>query len=88
MWTLFLGPCQFPTLGFVVDQYRRVENFIPESFWKLEMKHNKDGVDANFVWQRGHLFDQLACLVIYEACMETPGPTVHINKVKSKPTSK
>lgn len=82
------GPCQFPTLGFVVDQYRRVENFIPESFWKLEVKHNKDGVDANFVWQRGHLFDQLACLVIYEACMETPGPTIRINKVKSKPTSK
>ncbi|KAF9122423.1 DNA topoisomerase [Mortierella sp. 14UC] len=82
------GPCQFPTLGFVVDQYRRVENFIPESFWKLEMKHNKDGVDANFVWQRGHLFDQLACLVIYEACMEAPGPIVHIDKVKSKPTSK
>ncbi|KAG9072250.1 DNA topoisomerase [Linnemannia hyalina] len=82
------GPCQFPTLGFVVDQYRRVENFIPESFWKLEVKHNKDGVDANFVWQRGHLFDQLACLVIYEACMETPGPTFRINRVKSKPTSK
>ncbi|KAF9094132.1 DNA topoisomerase [Mortierella sp. GBA35] len=82
------GPCQFPTLGFVVDQYRRVENFIPESFWKLELKHNKDGVDANFVWQRGHLFDQLACLVIYESCMETPGPTVRISTVKSKPTSK
>ncbi|KAF9922610.1 DNA topoisomerase [Linnemannia zychae] len=82
------GPCQFPTLGFVVDQYRRVENFIPESFWKLEMKHTKDGIDANFVWQRGHLFDQLACLVIYEACMETPGQTVRISKVKSNATSK
>ncbi|KAF9983300.1 DNA topoisomerase [Mortierella antarctica] len=46
------GPCQFPTLGFVVDQYRRVENFIPESFWKLELKHVKDGVDASFTWQR------------------------------------
>ncbi|KAG0253466.1 DNA topoisomerase [Mortierella polycephala] len=82
------GPCQFPTLGFVVDQYRRVENFIPESFWKLEMKYQKDGVDVSFIWNRGHLFDQLACLVIYEACMDTPGPTVIITKVKSQPTTK
>ncbi|KAG0022004.1 DNA topoisomerase [Entomortierella chlamydospora] len=82
------GPCQFPTLGFVVDQYRRVENFIPENFWKLEMKHNKDGLDATFVWQRGHLFDQLACLVIYESCLEAGGPNVVVTKVKSNPTAK
>ncbi|KAF9173010.1 DNA topoisomerase [Mortierella sp. AD010] len=81
-------PCQFPTLGFVVDQYRRVENFIPENFWKLEMKYNKDGLDATFVWQRGHLFDQLACLVIYESCLEAGGPNVIVTKVKSNPTTK
>ncbi|KAG0196535.1 DNA topoisomerase [Mortierella sp. GBA30] len=82
------GPCQFPTLGFVVDQYRRVENFIPENFWKLEMKHRKDGVDASFTWQRGHLFDQLVCLVIYEACLEAEGPTAKITNVKAKPATK
>ncbi|KAI1297408.1 DNA topoisomerase [Mortierella claussenii] len=82
------GPCQFPTLGFVVDQFRRVENFIPESFWKLEMKHVKDGVDATFAWQRGHLFDQLVCLVIYEACMGSTGPRAIITRVKSSPNTK
>ncbi|KAF8940680.1 DNA topoisomerase, partial [Dissophora ornata] len=82
------GPCQFPTLGFVVDQYRRVENFIPESFWKLELKHSKDGLDATFAWQRGHLFDQLACLIIYEACLEAIEPKAVITKVKSLPTTK
>ncbi|KAF9979749.1 DNA topoisomerase, partial [Modicella reniformis] len=80
------GPCQFPTLGFVVDQYRRVENFIPENFWKLDLKHSKDGLDATFTWQRGHLFDQLVCLIIYEACLESP--KVVITKVRSQPTSK
>lgn len=29
------GSCQFPTLGFVVDQYKRVKNFKPEKFWSL-----------------------------------------------------
>ncbi|KAF9963982.1 DNA topoisomerase [Mortierella alpina] len=82
------GPCQFPTLGFVVDQYRRVENFIPENFWKLELKHVKDGVDASFTWQRGHLFDQLACLIIYETCLETPGPTARITRVTAKPATR
>ena len=31
------GPCQFPTLGFVVDRYERVANFVPEDFWTLEL---------------------------------------------------
>ncbi|KAF9207227.1 DNA topoisomerase [Haplosporangium sp. Z 27] len=82
------GPCQFPTLGFVVDQYRRVENFIPESFWKLELKHHKDGQDATFMWERGHLFDQLACLVIYEGCLGVDGPNVVVTKVDASPTKK
>lgn len=29
------GPCQFPTLGFVVDRYFKVQNFVPEQFWSL-----------------------------------------------------
>ncbi|KAF9585923.1 DNA topoisomerase [Lunasporangiospora selenospora] len=82
------GPCQFPTLGFVVDQYHRVESFIPETFWNLEMKHKKDNVDATFTWERGRLFNQLSCLVIYEACIESAGPTAQITRVKSQPTKK
>jgi len=29
------GSCQFPTLGFVVERYRNVKDFIPEQFWKI-----------------------------------------------------
>lgn len=42
------GPCQFPTLGFVVDQYKKVEAFIPEDFWKIDMEY-KDPVDPRVV---------------------------------------
>lgn len=30
------GSCQFPTLGFVVERYRAVENFVTEAFWKIK----------------------------------------------------
>lgn len=31
------GPCQFPTLGFVVERWARIETFISEDFWFLEL---------------------------------------------------
>jgi len=30
------GSCQFPTLGFVVERYNDIHNFIPEKFWKIK----------------------------------------------------
>ncbi|KAI9290157.1 DNA topoisomerase [Umbelopsis sp. AD052] len=36
---LSYGSCQFPTLGFVVDRYLAVQNFVPEKFWKLDCKY-------------------------------------------------
>lgn len=32
------GSCQFPTLGFVVERYKAIENFVAEEFWKIEGK--------------------------------------------------
>ncbi len=32
------GSCQFPTLGFVVERYKAIQNFVPEDFWKIEGK--------------------------------------------------
>lgn len=32
------GSCQFPTLGFVVDQYKRLENFQSEPFWSITLE--------------------------------------------------
>ena len=38
------GPCQFPTLGFVVERWARIETFVPENFWYLDMSIR---IDAN-----------------------------------------
>lgn len=39
------GPCQFPTLGFVVERWARIETFRPEDFWYIDMSFtvNADG---------------------------------------------
>jgi DNA topoisomerase III len=31
------GPCQFPTLGFVVERWARIETFVPEDFWTIDL---------------------------------------------------
>lgn len=29
------GSCQFPTLGFVVERFREVDQFVSEPFWRI-----------------------------------------------------
>lgn len=46
------GSCQFPTLGFVVEQYLRISRFVPEDFWAIQLDlraatlHGVGGVNA------------------------------------------
>jgi DNA topoisomerase-3 len=80
------GSCQFPTLGFVVDRYLRVRNFVPEQFWYVLVRHEKDGIDVKFSWKRGHLFDRMAVIIIYERCLISK--TAKVMKMQKKPTSK
>lgn len=85
------GPCQFPTLGFVVEQYTRVQAFVPETFWyifvALEREH-EDGEPSTveFRWKRNHLFDLDLAAVLYEQC--TVNPQTRVLKVESKPATK
>ena len=80
------GSCQFPTLGFVVDRYNRVRNFVPETFWLIKVMHIKDGIKVNFNWKRVHLFDRAAVTIIFELCLDSK--YAKITKVQKKPTSK
>lgn len=80
------GSCQFPTLGFVVDRYLRVRNFVPEPFWYIRVAHTKDGIDVKFNWRRGHLFDRMAAVIIFERCLFAK--TARVIKMAKKPTTK
>jgi DNA topoisomerase-3 len=80
------GSCQFPTLGFVVDRYLRVRNFVPEPFWLIRVAHTKDEIDVKFNWRRGHLFDRMAVIIIFERCLLTK--KAKVIKMAKKPTKK
>ncbi|KAH7649767.1 DNA topoisomerase III [Cryptosporidium bovis] len=75
--TLSYGTCQFPTLGFVVNRYNKMINFIRESEWTIILNINlniqKNNLNTNklkFDWERGKLFDRLFVFIIYEICLE------------------
>ncbi|XVF16931.1 hypothetical protein REPUB_Repub10bG0073300 [Reevesia pubescens] len=86
---LSYGPCQFPTLGFVVERYWEVQSHEPEEFWTINCSHKSDEGVATFNWMRGHLFDHTCAVIVYEMCVQEPTATVikvrHQEKLKYPP---
>ena len=81
------GSCQFPTVGFVVERFKAIENFVPEQFWKLKVIHQANPqCKVEFAWNRVRLFDQVAAQVYKDICDENP--IAKVEEVKSKPKSK
>ncbi|XP_061568007.1 DNA topoisomerase 3-alpha [Cololabis saira] len=80
------GSCQFPTLGFVVERFKAIQAFIPETFYKIKVLHEVEEETVEFSWKRNRLFNHTCCLVLYQICMEEPIATV--TSVTSKPKSK
>ncbi|KAF8843023.1 prokaryotic type I DNA topoisomerase [Paxillus ammoniavirescens] len=84
------GPCQFPTLGFVVQRYNQVKAFTPEDFWYILLSLNR-GINGeekkvDFTWRRGHLFEADVVTEIYEDILENP--RARVTKVTRKNTKK
>ena len=84
--TISYGSCQFPTLGFVVDRYFRVKNFIPETFWSIKVMHQRDDMEVTFSWRRHRLFDRAAVIILFERCLSAR--IAKVIKLQKKPTSK
>lgn len=53
----FPGSCRFPTLGFVVYRYLKIQSFVSEDFWTLSVSHTKDGVVSNLESRKERLSD-------------------------------
>ncbi|CAI4211807.1 unnamed protein product [Parascedosporium putredinis] len=83
---LSYGACQFPTLGFVVERYFRVKDFVPETFWSIKVRYNRKGIDVNFSWARSRLFDRLSVIILYERCLRAK--IAKVTKVQERPTKK
>ena len=87
---LSYGSCQFPTLGFVVERWARIETFIPENFYviKLSMKDpSSPGTrEIAFHWKRDRLYDHLATLALYQLTLESS--SARVVSTEGKETSK
>lgn len=66
------GPCQFPTMGFVINRYLEILRFVSQPFWLIVVNHKKDKIPVTFNWKRHRLFEQNACLAFYSKIMECP----------------
>ncbi|WFD30679.1 DNA topoisomerase [Malassezia sp. CBS 17886] len=85
------GPCQFPALGFVVDHYRRVQAFVPEPFWFLDLRHHACSdagatTPVEFLWDRKHLFDEAIVRALHTVCTDA-GDAVVVQTTR-RPTRK
>jgi DNA topoisomerase III len=85
------GPCQFPTLGFVVQRYAYVKIFRPESFWYIYLSLTRQTTsqgkeETKFNWKRHHCFDLLVATNIFSLMMEST--LAKVTKVTSNNTKK
>ena len=81
-----IGSCQFPTLGFVVDRYFRVKNFVPEKFWSIKVMQLRDNIKVRFSWRRNRLFDRASVVLFFERCIAAR--LAKVSKMQRRLTSK
>ncbi|XP_046401854.1 DNA topoisomerase 3-alpha isoform X2 [Ischnura elegans] len=79
------GSCQFPTLGFVVERYKAIQEFQSEKFWKIRVNHTIGDLSVDFSWERVRLMDKPICEMLFEICEECG--VAKVEKVQSKPKS-
>lgn len=80
------GPCQFPTLGFIVERHLQIKEFESEDFWKIDMRFKTKDEEARFTWARNHLFDKHVSLILFE--MAQDAGLAKITSVVKKPKLK
>ena len=85
------GPCQFPTLNFIVERTEKIRKFIPEEFYYIELKIEKNDIDnkkqiVNFNWKRERLFNKLITTTIFEKILDSK--ECKVTKIKQNPKTR
>jgi DNA topoisomerase-3 len=64
---LTYGPCQTPTMGFVVEQAERIKWFVPETFWTIDVSvTDEEGTKATLQWDRKRVFDKISAIIVFD----------------------
>jgi len=59
------GPCQFPTLGFCIDQYFKRLTFVPVDYWFLQAIINKEDQTYKLSWERNRVFNYVFFFMLH-----------------------
>ncbi|CCD17943.1 DNA topoisomerase III, putative [Trypanosoma vivax Y486] len=80
---LSFGPCQIPTLGFVVRRSWEQRGFVPEEYFTLALHHGQ----TVFSSCRGSMYDQIAATLVLEAMQESASekPEAEVTEVVQRP---
>ncbi|CAD8086641.1 unnamed protein product [Paramecium sonneborni] len=71
------GPCQIPTLGFVVGRQKEIDSFIKEQFWFLQ---SEDDNKCIYNWEREHLFDEFIVALLFERCYQDNAKVINVQQ--------
>lgn len=52
------GPCQFPTLNFIVERNEEINKFVSKIFYNMIFNYEKDCQLVQFDWKKGRSFDK------------------------------
>jgi hypothetical protein len=81
-----------PTMGFVVDRYLLIRNFVPERFWYLQVVAGKEKegklVTATFKWDRDSLYDKSVVQSFFDISKGDSGGEAIVRKLKKQRRTK
>ena len=78
---LSYGPCQTPTMGFVVQRHIDIETFTPEPYWVLELGILKRGRRLRALWESGRSFNKKRTEILLENALRANAVAVVQNVV-------
>ncbi|EAX95170.1 DNA topoisomerase family protein [Trichomonas vaginalis G3] len=75
---LSYGPCQLPTLGFVVHSFLKAQKYnnYPEKCWKIDVHIKKGDKSLQIKWNRKHLFCKVSCFGQFASMFDFPSAIV------------
>ena len=81
------GPCQFPTLGFVVDRFEQLRQFVPEKFYKLRTVVSSGDRQVDFSWSRAKTKERIEVEQSQQACNQQEDGLVYkvVSTCKQEP---
>ena len=75
------GPCQFPTLGFIVQRQQEIEKHDQQRFWKIELATTIDSKRVSWMWRRKRVYDEQVASLLFARVKASQGV---VEKIEAK----